>query len=109
MEEENNPIKEVGAKTVEEKASKTEQTMTAKKMNTSALMSFIFSLVGLFIAGIPCGLVAIVTGIIGLTKFNSETEKGKWMAIVGLIVGIADVVLVIVGTVLKMMALSAVM
>lgn len=107
MEEENNPIKEVGAKTVEENANQTKGTVVAKKINTSALISLIFSLVGLVIAGIPCGLVAIITGIVGITKFNAETEKGKWMAIVGIIIGIVDVVLVITGIVLRMIALSA--
>ena len=66
----------------------------AKKKNTSALASFILSLVGLIIAGIPCGIAAIITGITGITKFNPETENNKWMAIFGIVLGIIDVVLV---------------
>ena len=68
-----------------------------KKMNPQALASFILALVGLIVAGIPCGIAAVVTGILGLTKFNPETQKNnKWMAIVGIILGAADVIIVIV-------------
>ena len=66
-----------------------------KKNNTLGLISFILSLVGLLVAGLPCGIAAVITGIIGLVKFNPETEKGKWMAIVGLVVGAIDVLMVV--------------
>ena len=69
---------------------------TAKKNNGSALGSFIVSIVGLIIAGIPCGIAAVILGILGLTKFNPATEKNKWMAIFGIILGAIDVILVIV-------------
>lgn len=70
--------------------------MPAQKVNNKlALSSFILSLVGLLIAGIPCGIAALITGVMGLTKFNPETEKNKWMAIFGIVVGIIDAVLVI--------------
>lgn len=85
MEENNNPIAENSANNNVE-----------KKISTPALISFIFSLVGLIIAGLPCGIVAIITGIVGLVKYNAETQKCKWMAIVGLIVGALDVILVVV-------------
>lgn len=73
-----------------------EQMPVVKKNNGAALASFILSLVGLIVAGIPCGVAAVVTGIVGLTKFNPETQKNKWMAIFGLVLGIIDVVLVAV-------------
>lgn len=66
-----------------------------KKNNVPALISFILSLVGLVIAGLPCGIAAVITGIIGMVKFNPETEKGKGFAIAGLIVGILDVIFVV--------------
>lgn len=66
----------------------------AKKRNNMALTSFILSLVGLLIAGIPCGIASLITGIIALTKFDSETENNKWMAIFGIVVGIIDIVAV---------------
>jgi len=81
------------------------QTMQ-KKNNVPALISFVLSLVGLVVAGLPCGIAATITGIIGLVKFNPETEKGKWMAITGLIIGILEIVImglfmtVLVGSVL---------
>ena len=65
-----------------------------KKPHPMALASFVLSLVGLLIAGIPCGIAALVTGILGIVKFDEEKNKFKWMAIVGIIVGIADVILV---------------
>ena len=67
-----------------------------KKRNSMALASFICSLVGLVIAGIPCGIAAIVTGILGLTKFNPEIENNKWMAIFGIVLGAIDAILVLV-------------
>ena len=112
MEEDNNPIKEMGTKTMEPNVGQSSGGQTsqansvAKKVNGSALASFIFSLVGLVIAGLPCGIVAIITGILGLVKFNKETEKFKWMAIVGIIVGVADVVLVTLNIILQVMQLA---
>ena len=73
-----------------------EQLPGAKKKNNMALTSFILSLVGLIIAGIPCGIAAVITGILGLTKFNPETENNKWMAIFGIVLGAIDAILVIV-------------
>ena len=63
-----------------------------KKNNGLALASFILSLVGLVIAGIPCGILSIIFGGISMVKFNPDTQKNKWMAIVGLILGIVDIV-----------------
>ena len=66
-----------------------------KKNNSMALTSFILGLVGLFVAGIICGICAIVFGGIGMAKFNPETQKNKWMAITGLVLGIVDIVVAI--------------
>ena len=62
-------------------------------------------MVGLLIFGIPCGIAAIVTGIIGLVKFDSVNEKNRWMAIVGLIVGIFDFVIVVMYNTMKISSL----
>lgn len=62
-----------------------------KKLNVCGLLSFIFSLVGLFLYGLPLGIAAIVLGIIGIAKFDKEKQKHKWMAIVGLCIGIFDI------------------
>ncbi len=117
MEEENNPIKTVGENTEtnqnetqkqEEKVyqaevvNQNENTQNMQKINNSfALASFICSMVGLLIFGIPCGVAAIVTGILGLVKFDSEKEKNKWMAIVGLVVGIFDFIIVAMYNVMR--------
>ena len=54
-----------------------EQIPVEKRFNNYALASFILSLVGLLVAGIPCGIAAFVTGILGLVKFNPEKEKNN--------------------------------
>ena len=63
-----------------------------KKVNTCCLLSFIFSLVALFIFGIPLGIAAIVLGIVGIAKFKNDSEKFRWMGIVGLCIGLLDVI-----------------
>lgn len=73
-----------------------QETKTAKKNNGIALASFILSLIGLIVAGIPCGIAAVITGITALSKFDSETQKNKWMAIFGIVLGILDAVVVTV-------------
>lgn len=79
-----------------------EENKGAKKKNNSfSISSLVFSLVGLLVAGLPCGIAAIVTGIMGLVKFKPEEEKGKGMAIAGIIVGAIDIITVIFYTVLK--------
>lgn len=95
MDENNNPIQETGAN------QNPAGNNGVKKVNTMALLSFIFSLVGLIVAGLPCGIVAVITGIVGLVKFKPETEKCKWMAIVGIILGAIDVVAVVINIIMK--------
>ncbi len=92
MEEENNPIQEPGAKKEETREAQTTQNVGPKKQNNFALVSFILSLVGLIIAGLPCGIVAVVLGIISLVKFDATKEKGKGFGIAGLAIGIFDAV-----------------
>ena len=104
MEENNNPIQEPGVKK-EEYTAQTTQNVGQRKQNSMALTSFILSLVGLIVAGLPCGIVAIITGIIGLVKFDATKEKGKGFAIAGLIVGVIDVVAVIISTIARVAAL----
>ena len=52
------------------------------------------AIVGLFIAGIPLGAVAIVFGAISLSRIkkNPKKYKGKGLAIASLILGLVDVV-----------------
>ena len=66
----------------------------AKRLNTLALLSFIFSILSLFILAIPFGVAAVVCGIIALVQMESAPRvyKGKGFAIVGLIIGIIAVI-----------------
>ena len=104
MEENNNPIQEPGVKK-EEYTAQTTQNVGQRKQNSMALTSFIVALVGLLVAGLPCGIVAVVLGIVGLVKFDATKEKGKGFAIAGLIVGVIDVVAVIISTIARVAAL----
>ena len=89
-------IKTPGEPIVEPATETTNNSVSPKVNNKAALTSFILSLVGLLVAGIPCGIVAFITGIVGITKFDESKEKNKWMAIFGLVLGIIDVVVVAV-------------
>lgn len=46
-----------------------------------------------FIFGIPLGLAAIVTGIIGLTQVRGGSAQGRGMAIAGICCGVAALIL----------------
>ena len=97
MEENNNPIQENGVN---------QNNNGVKKVNVYGLISFIFALVGLLIAGLPCGIVALITGIIGLVKFNKETEKLKGFAIAGIVIGVFDIVAVVLNIILQIIELG---
>ena len=82
MDEENEVIKE-------------NSTNSEKQLNICALLSFIFSLVGLWAFGVPLGIAAVIQGIVGIVKFDKEKQKFKWMAIVGLVLGVIDIIAVL--------------
>ena len=75
--------------------------MEEKKNNPLAIASLVLSLVGLLVAGLPCGMAAAVTGIVGIARFDSEKEKGKGMAIAGLVIGIIDIFMVFLWIIIK--------
>ena len=64
-----------------------------KELNVLGLISMIIALVGLFIFGIPCGVAALILGIIGIA--TAGDTKGKGMAIAGTVVGAIDLVTVL--------------
>ena len=64
-----------------------------KELNVLGLISMIIALVGLFIFGIPCGIVSLILGIIGIA--TAGETKGKDMAITGTVVGAIDLVAVL--------------
>ena len=105
MDENNNPIQEPGVKTEERTTTETAQGNQNKKQSSMGLVSFIFSLIGLIIAAIPCGIVALITGIIGIAKFNPSTDKGKGFAIAGVVIGAIDIVAGIINVALQLVTL----
>lgn len=64
---------------------------------TSAILSFLFGIVGLFVAAIVMGPLAIIFGIVGLSRIDSNPSayKGKGFAIVGLILGIISLIVIL--------------
>ena len=64
-----------------------------KELNVLGLISMIIALIGLFIFGIPCGVAALILGIIGIA--TAGDTKGKGMAIAGTVVGAIDLVTVL--------------
>lgn len=70
---------------------------SARRLNTLALLSFIFGVLSLFILGLPFGVVAVVCGIIAIVQIENKPDvyKGKTLAIIGLIIGIIAVVVMI--------------
>lgn len=64
-----------------------------KELNVLGLISMIIALVGLFIFGIPCGIVSLILGIISIA--TAGETKGKGMAIAGTVVGAIDLVAVL--------------
>ena len=74
----------------------------SKKTQGMATTSFVLGIIGLFIAGIPLGLLAMIFGISSLTRINKEPDRfiGKGFGIAGVILGFIDVVgvLIILGT-----------
>lgn len=75
------------------------------KTNGQAIAAFVVSLVGLFIFGVYCGLISLGLGITALKHIKAfPNEKGKGLAIVGIVIGAIDVIFVILGTILTVIA-----
>lgn len=61
-----------------------------KKRNGMCTTSFVLGLLSIFIGFIYIlPILSIIFGIIGISKFDNEHQKSKWMGVVGLILGIA--------------------
>jgi hypothetical protein len=72
------------------------------KTDGMAVAGFIGSLVGLFILGIPLGIMAVVFGFVSIGKIKRHPEryKGRGFAIASIIIGAIDVIgmLIILGS-----------
>ncbi|MBC9954265.1 DUF4190 domain-containing protein [Leucobacter sp. cx-42] len=62
------------------------------RLNTMALISLILGIVGLFVFGIPA-VVAVVLGHIALSQIKKRGERGRGLAIAGLVTGYVSIVL----------------
>lgn len=98
-----NGTKDVFADNEPTDSDKVKQKSTKRKVNSAAVLSFVFSLagipIGLFasmIVGLVLSGVAFILGIIGIIiiSIRSDKYKGRGFAVVGLILGLAGVVLV---------------
>lgn len=71
-----------------------DQSPLNKKIQPLAILSFLFSIVGLFIAGIPFGLAAVIFGAVSLKKIGLAPDrfKGKGFAIAAIAIGILDII-----------------
>jgi hypothetical protein len=65
-----------------------------KQTDGMAVGGFICSLAGLFIAGIPLGIMAMIFGSVSLGRIKSHPEryKGRGFAIASVIIGFVDVI-----------------
>jgi len=62
------------------------------------LVSFIVGVIGLLIAGLPLGILALIFGAISLSRFKKDTGKykGKGFAITGIILGLLSIIFVFI-------------
>jgi len=86
--------KAVAPDTVKTPMAAKDQTLTnpgpqKKKIEGFGLAGFLISLAGLFVAGIPLGILAVIFGIVGIGKVerHPEKRKGKGFGIAAVIIG----------------------
>jgi hypothetical protein len=62
-----------------------------------SIASFVLGITGIFIFGLPAGILAVVFGGIALSRYKrNPDEKLRGLAIAGLILGIVDIIGVII-------------
>lgn len=59
------------------------------------IAGFVLSLVGLFCMGF-LGIVGLILSAMGLKNFDPETQKGKGLAIAGVVLGVIDTIFFII-------------
>lgn len=64
----------------------------APRTNTLAVWSFSLALIGLFCCGCP-SIPAIVLGAVSLAQIDTRREGGRGLAIAGIVLGVAAIVL----------------
>lgn len=73
------------------------------KTNGMAIASFVCSLVGIILFGFIMGILAISLGVSARKRIEvfNNNEKGKGLALAGIIIGIVDIVFTAIGLILK--------
>ena len=61
-----------------------------RRLSKSSLVSFICGILGCL--PFVTGLLALVFGIIGFIRTGNPAKKGRWMAVVGLILGVVSLI-----------------
>ena len=72
------------------------QAAPAKKYSGKCISGFVMSLVGMLVVAIPCGIIGLVFSSLGMKEVETTAQKGKGLAIAGLVVSILDIVFGIV-------------
>lgn len=60
-----------------------------------AITALVLGLLGLFIAGIPLGCVAVGLGISARDDIARGTRRGAGLAVAGIVLGVLDIVLMV--------------
>lgn len=77
----------------------------SRPTNTMAILSLVFSLVGLITYGFTC-IVGVILGHVARSQIKRTGEQGAGLALSGLIVGYAFMGLVIIGVILYVLLIS---
>jgi len=84
---------------VEQPVQQTEQPSAANntKYNGVVISGFVIAIISIFKFSIVLGPIAAILSAIGLKQVNEKNEKGKGLAIAGIIIGIAVIIIMIIG------------
>ena len=84
---------------VEETVQQANQPVAANtaKYNSTVITGFVISIISIFIISIILGPVGAILSAIGLKQVSETNEKGKGLAIAGIIIGIAVIIIMVIG------------
>ena len=78
---------------VDNKTDESSESQTKTTTSGMAVAGFVFSLFGIFIAGLICGTLGLIFSLLALKMIiKDETIKGNGLAVAGLVISIIDVV-----------------
>ena len=73
----NAEVRQVLKSTATDQANQQISNSANKNVNACGLISFIFSMIGIFMFGLPCGIIATILGIIGFIILIFDERKSK--------------------------------